>query len=136
MSAAPLGSACTWMKSSRPRSPPVVQAIPNSQIWPVWTGYSETFAVVKLGAGFAAPELVTALIVCAIYTFHVPLMKPAPQGSPGQEPSVGVPYQTMSTRPALPATSHGKTFVCNPPTWLDTLIGFVHVAPLSLDVAR
>jgi len=54
------------MKSSRPRSPPVVQAMPNSQIWPKWTGYSETFAVEKLGVAFAAPELVTALIVCAM----------------------------------------------------------------------
>src|SRR6266568_2599328 len=60
-------------------------------------------------------------------------MKPAPHGSFGQEPSVGVPYHTRSTRPALPAASHGKTFVCKPGTWLDTLIGFVQLAPPSVE---
>ena len=63
-------------------------------------------------------------------------MKPAPQGSPGQDPSVGVPYQTMSMRPDEPAATHGKTFVVSPETCVDTAIGFVHVVPPFVDDAR
>ena len=71
-----------------------------------------------------------------MYTFQDASMKPAPQGSAGHDPSVCVPCQTMSTRPAEPAATHGNTFVCSPPTWLETSIGADHVAPPSLDAAR
>src|SRR5205085_12397949 len=100
-----------------------------------WFGYSVTFVVVKPGLEFGTP-FTTALRLCAMYTFHEPVMKPAPHGSLGQEPSVGVPYQTMSMRPADPAAIHGKTFVLRPLTCELTLIGLLHVAPPSVEVAR
>src|SRR5438067_11634715 len=63
-------------------------------------------------------------------------MNPAPQGSLGHAPRVGVPYHTMSTRPEEPAATHGKTFVCRPATWLETLIGLLQVFPWLVEIER
>src|SRR5438046_906369 len=109
--ASPWSPTVTLRKSSRPRSPPVVQPIPMVQIAPKWFETSDTCVVEKLGAGFGTP-LAMAFRLWAIMTDQCAWMAAEPQGWLGQEPSVGVPYQTISTRPGSPAAIQGKRFVC------------------------
>src|SRR5437868_7785146 len=108
--ASPFKPGVTLMKSARPRSPPVVQEIPMVQICPKWLETSETLVAVKVGAGLGLP-FTTAFRLWAIITFQCPVMAPAPQGWAGHEPKVGVPYQTISTRPESPAATQEKRLV-------------------------
>src|SRR2546430_16941547 len=59
-----------------------------------------------------------------------------PQGWLGQEPSVEVPYHTMSTRPGSPAGIHGKRFVCRLGVAALTRTGFPQCGPGSVETAR
>src|SRR5207302_3194577 len=95
---------------------------------------SETLVALKLGVGLGLP-FTTALRLWAIITCQCPVMAPAPQGCAGQEPKVGVPYHTTSTRPESPAAIQGKRLVPSVGVAAVTRIAGPQCAPWSVEAA-
>src|SRR3712207_5052451 len=107
--------------SRKLRSPGLIgrsQFRPRRHISPRWTTVSLTSFVVKLG------DVLSASIDCAMCMFQTLEGPFAP----------GVLYQTTSTRPGSPATTHGMMFVPVISAGL-TRIGADQCSPRSVEVA-
>src|SRR5947207_5692795 len=106
------------------------------QIAPKWFETSETDEVVNVGDGFGWP-LVMAFKLWTIITDQCAVVNALdPQGWAGHEPSVVVPYHTMSTRPASPAAIHGKTLVSKVGVAAVILTGAPQLAPWLVETDK